>query len=53
MYKGAPHTQDKVGTALTSTWATGLPIFFVGTGQTYTDLRQLRVAHVVNALLRD
>lgn len=45
--------QDKVGTALTSTWATGLPIFFVGTGQTYTDLRQLRVAHVVNALLRD
>lgn len=43
---------DKVGTALTSTWATGLPIFFVGTGQTYTDLRQLRVHHVVNALLR-
>lgn len=44
---------DKVGTALTSTWATGLPIFFVGTGQTYTDLRQLRVHHVVNALLRE
>ncbi|KAL4400621.1 SRP-dependent cotranslational protein targeting to membrane protein [Malassezia pachydermatis] len=44
---------DKVGTALTSTWATGLPIYFVGTGQTYTDLRQLRVSHVVNALLRE
>ncbi|WFD00462.1 hypothetical protein MYAM1_003211 [Malassezia yamatoensis] len=44
---------DKVGTALTSTWATGLPIYFVGTGQTYTDLRQLRVHHVVNALLRE
>ncbi|WFD34565.1 hypothetical protein MCUN1_001406 [Malassezia cuniculi] len=43
---------DKIGTALTATSATGLPIFFVGTGQTYTDLRQLRVHHVVNALLR-
>ena len=43
---------DKIGTALTSTSATGLPIYFVGTGQTYTDLRQLRVHHVVNALLR-
>ena len=45
--------QDKVGTALTTTSATGLPIYFLGTGQTYTDLRQLRVHHVVNALLRD
>ncbi|EPQ28431.1 uncharacterized protein PFL1_04257 [Pseudozyma flocculosa PF-1] len=44
---------DKVGTALTTTSATGLPIYFLGTGQTYTDLRQLRVHHVVNALLRD
>ena len=43
---------DKVGTALTFTSSTGLPIYFVGTGQTYTDLRQLRVHHVVNALLR-
>ncbi|PWN54062.1 P-loop containing nucleoside triphosphate hydrolase protein [Violaceomyces palustris] len=44
---------DKVGTALTTTSSTGLPIYFLGTGQTYTDLRQLRVHHVVNALLRD
>lgn len=44
---------DKVGTALTTTSATGLPIYFLGTGQTYTDLRQLRVHHVVNALLKN
>ena len=44
---------DKVGTVLTTTSATGLPIYFLGTGQTYTDLRQLRVHHVVNALLKN
>jgi len=44
---------DKVGAALSMTYVTGQPILFVGTGQTYTDLRQLRVAHVVNALLSD
>lgn len=44
---------DKVGTSLTATSVTGLPIYFVGVGQTYTDLKQLRVKHIVNALLRD
>ncbi len=44
---------DKVGTTLTATSVTGLPIYLVGTGQTYTDLRQLRVKHVLNALMRD
>ncbi|KAI0064681.1 P-loop containing nucleoside triphosphate hydrolase protein [Artomyces pyxidatus] len=44
---------DKVGAALSMTYVTGQPIVFVGTGQTYTDLRQLRVANVVQAILSD
>ncbi|KAK0527652.1 hypothetical protein OC834_004339 [Tilletia horrida] len=44
---------DKVGTSLTATAVTGLPIFFVGVGQSYTDLRTLRVRHIVDALMRD
>ncbi|EFI28412.1 signal recognition particle binding protein [Coprinopsis cinerea okayama7 len=42
---------DKVGAALSMTYVTGQPIIFVGCGQTYTDLRQLRVANVVGAIL--
>lgn len=42
---------DKVGAALSLTYTTGQPIFFVGTGQTYTDLRRMNVKSVVNALL--
>ncbi|KAL0252593.1 hypothetical protein I308_101985 [Cryptococcus tetragattii IND107] len=42
---------DKVGAALSMTYITGQPILFVGCGQTYTDLRQLRVNHIVQALL--
>ena len=42
---------DKVGAALSMTYFTGQPILFVGCGQTYTDLRHLRVQHIVNALL--
>lgn len=42
---------DKVGAALSMTYVTGQPILFVGCGQTYTDLRHLRVNHIVNALL--
>ncbi|RXK41918.1 signal recognition particle receptor subunit alpha [Tremella mesenterica] len=42
---------DKVGAALSMTYVTGQPILFVGCGQTYTDLRQLRVNHIVQALL--
>jgi len=44
---------DKVGAALSMTYVTGQPILFVGCGQTYTDLRQLRVSHIVQALLSD
>ncbi|KAL1947710.1 hypothetical protein VTO73DRAFT_13434 [Trametes versicolor] len=44
---------DKVGAALSMTYVTGQPIIFVGCGQTYTDLRQLRVANVVQAILSD
>ncbi|KAH8829551.1 SRP54-type protein [Flagelloscypha sp. PMI_526] len=44
---------DKVGAALSMTYVTGQPILFVGCGQTYTDLRQLRVANVVKAILGD
>jgi signal recognition particle receptor subunit alpha len=42
---------DKVGAALSMTYVTGQPILFVGCGQTYTDLRHLRVNHIVSALL--
>ncbi|KIL69601.1 hypothetical protein M378DRAFT_68425 [Amanita muscaria Koide BX008] len=44
---------DKVGAALSMTYVTGQPIIFVGCGQTYTDLRQLRVSNVVQAILSD
>jgi len=44
---------DKVGAALSMTYVTGQPIIFVGCGQTYTDLRQLRVGNVVSAILSD
>ncbi|KAH7889911.1 SRP54-type protein [Phlebopus sp. FC_14] len=44
---------DKVGAALSMTYVTGQPIIFVGCGQTYTDLRQLRVSNVVQAILKD
>ena len=43
---------DKVGAALSLVYTTGKPIVFVGTGQTYTDIRNLNVEHVVKALLR-
>ncbi|KAJ2303874.1 hypothetical protein IWW55_002703 [Coemansia sp. RSA 2706] len=43
---------DRVGAALSMTYITGQPIVFVGTGQTYTDLRRMNVAQVIRALLR-
>ncbi|KAJ2795754.1 hypothetical protein H4R20_005771, partial [Coemansia guatemalensis] len=43
---------DRVGAALSMTYITGQPIVFVGTGQTYTDLRKMNVAQVIRALLR-
>ncbi|CAN8065985.1 unnamed protein product [Agarophyton chilense] len=43
---------DKVGAAVSLVYATGLPIDFVGVGQTYTDLRRVDARSLVNALLR-
>ncbi|KAJ2005873.1 hypothetical protein H4R26_001715 [Coemansia thaxteri] len=43
---------DRVGAALSMTYTTGQPIIFVGTGQTYTDLRKMNVGQVIRALLR-
>ena len=43
---------DKVGAALSLVYTTGKPIVFVGVGQTYTDIRNLNVDHVVKALMR-
>ncbi|XP_035686038.1 signal recognition particle receptor subunit alpha-like isoform X1 [Branchiostoma floridae] len=43
---------DKVGAAISMTYTTGQPVVFVGTGQTYTDLKALNVQAVVNALLK-
>uniref|UniRef100_A0A0B7AIA1 SRP54-type proteins GTP-binding domain-containing protein n=2 Tax=Arion vulgaris TaxID=1028688 RepID=A0A0B7AIA1_9EUPU len=43
---------DKVGAAISMTYTTGQPIVFVGTGQTYSDLRNLNAKSIVNALLK-
>ena len=40
---------DKVGSAISMTYITGQPIVFVGTGQTYTDLKSLNARAVVQA----
>ncbi|PVU89958.1 hypothetical protein BB559_004844 [Furculomyces boomerangus] len=44
---------DKVGAALTMTHVTGKPILFVGTGQTYTDLKGIKISSIVQSLLKD
>lgn len=43
---------DKVGSAISMTYITGQPIVFVGTGQTYTDLKALNAKAVVQALMK-
>ncbi|CAH1797097.1 unnamed protein product [Owenia fusiformis] len=43
---------DKVGAAISMTYITGQPIVFVGTGQTYTDLKNLNAKAVVHSLLK-
>jgi len=43
---------DKVGSAVSMVYTTGVPIVFIGTGQHYTDLKTLNVSSVVNTLLR-
>ncbi|KAJ3104195.1 hypothetical protein HDU97_009450 [Phlyctochytrium planicorne] len=42
---------DKVGAAISMTYITGKPILFVGTGQTYTDLKRMNVRSIVATLL--
>ena len=46
----SPHFQ--VGAAISMAYITGQPIVFVGTGQTYTDLRKLDAKAVVYALMK-
>ncbi|VDK73859.1 unnamed protein product [Onchocerca ochengi] len=43
---------DKVGAAISMTYITGQPIVFVGTGQTYKDLKSLNASAVVCSLLK-
>ena len=43
---------DKVGSAISMTYITGQPIIFVGTGQTYTDLKSINPRAVVQALMK-
>lgn len=42
---------DMIGSMVNMVFATGIPILFVGTGQTYTDLRTLSVGWAVNKLM--
>ena len=46
-----PGRDAQVGAALSLVFTTGKPIVFVGVGQTYEDIRNLNVEHVVKALL--
>ena len=43
---------DKVGSAISMTYITGQPIIFVGTGQTYTDLKMINPKAVVQLLMK-
>lgn len=43
---------DKVGAAISMTYITGQPIVFVGTGQTYTDLKAINAKAVVHSLMK-
>eukprot|EP00668_Euglena_longa_P040619 GGOE01053487.1.p1 GENE.GGOE01053487.1~~GGOE01053487.1.p1 ORF type:complete len:618 (-),score=258.25 GGOE01053487.1:1236-3053(-) len=43
---------DKVGASISMVYATGQPIVFVGVGQTYTDLKRLNAAVIVDLLLK-
>jgi len=43
---------DQVGSAISMTYISGQPIVFVGTGQTYTDLKSLNAKAVVSALMK-
>jgi signal recognition particle receptor subunit alpha len=42
---------DKVGAAISMVYSTGIPILFLGVGQTYTDLKKLSITSVVKSLM--
>jgi signal recognition particle receptor subunit alpha len=42
---------DKVGVAISMVHSTGIPIPFLGVGQTYTDLKKLSVPSIVKSLM--
>ena len=42
----------QVGAALSMVYTSGVPVMFVGCGQTYTDLKRLNVKSVVRSLLK-
>ncbi|CCJ31304.1 unnamed protein product [Pneumocystis jirovecii] len=44
---------NAVGTIVSIIWATGIPILFIGNGQTYTDIRILSVSWVVKMLMKE
>lgn len=43
---------DKVGAAISMTYTSGKPIVFIGTGQTYSDLKRMHIKTIVNKLLK-
>lgn len=43
---------NQVGAAISMTYITGQPIVFIGTGQTYADLKTLNVKAVVSILMK-
>ena len=43
---------DKVGAAISMTYKSGKPIVFLGTGQTYPDLKRAHVKTLINKLLK-
>ena len=43
---------DKVGAAISMAYTTGRPIMFVGTGQTYKDLKRMNVKTLIRSLLK-
>lgn len=47
-----PLSPLQVGAAISMTYITSKPIVFVGTGQTYCDLRSLNAKAVVAALMK-
>jgi len=44
--------EQKVGAAISMAYVTGKPILFVGTGQTYKDLKRMNVKTLIRALLK-